>query len=137
MRWTNAFQEKKQTLKLSFVQAAVKKILSGSFVKPNLNYDRVCKINPQNFIKITSLPSEKAIAYSLQWKLKRKKGKEKGYLISPYVKTRDLNQKPRQTMTIMQNNWVPCPQIHKIIQGINFTPTFISKTFKISYVTTA
>lgn len=66
MRWTNASQEKKQTLKLSFVQAAVKKILSGSFVKPNLNHYRVCKIKPQNFIKITSLPSEKAIAYSLQ-----------------------------------------------------------------------
>lgn len=27
--------------------------------------------------------------------------------------------------------------IHKIIQGINFTPTFISKTCKISYVMTA
>lgn len=69
-------------------------------------------------------------------KIQEKKRQEKGYLTLQYVKTGDLNQKPRQGMNIMQNTWVQCPQIHKIIQGINFTPTFTSWTCKINYVTT-
>lgn len=47
------------------------------------------------------------------------------------MKTGDLNQKPRQGMNTMQTNRVQWPQIHKVIQGINFTPTFTSKTCKI------
>lgn len=52
------------------------------------------------------------------------------------MKTGDLNQMPSQSMKIMQNNWLGCPQTCQIIKAVSFITVYSSKTCKISCVTT-